>query len=68
MYNFIEKLENIWRRHKETSQRLYAGLKAMGVEFFVENEDERLPTVTTIKVPSAISKDWKHVCQYAMDK
>ena len=30
--------------------RLHDGLKAMGLELFVENSDARLPTVTTIKV------------------
>jgi len=62
-----EKLENMWIRHAECTARLHAGLKGMGLEYFVQEPSDRLPTVTTIKVPTGI-KDWKHVCQYAMDK
>src|SRR5688572_11440166 len=62
-----ERLENVWTRHKLVVARLYAGLRAMGIEFFVENEADRLPTVTTIKVPKGV-RDWKRVPQYAMDK
>jgi len=61
-----EKLENLWARHAECAQRLYAGLKGMGLQLFVENPADRLPTVTTIVVPQGT--DWKHVTQYAMDK
>ena len=43
--------------------RLHDGLKAMGLELFVQNPDARLPTVTTIKVclliqiPTVLTKD-----------
>jgi aspartate aminotransferase-like enzyme len=62
-----EGLPNLWKRHEDNSQRLYAGLTSMGMEFFVEKPELRLPTVTTVKIPHGIS-DWKHVVQYAMDK
>ena len=61
-----EKLENVWIRHAEQTARLYAGIKNMGLEPLVENNSERRPTVTTVKVPGGV--DWKHIVQYAMDK
>jgi len=62
-----EGLENLWKRHEEQSLRLRAGLKSLGVELFVEDPKLRLPTVTTIKIPSDIP-EWKHVNQFAMDR
>jgi alanine-glyoxylate transaminase/serine-glyoxylate transaminase/serine-pyruvate transaminase len=61
-----EGLENLWRRHAECVGRLYAGLRSMGLEFFVEKEANRLPTVTTLRIPPGC--DWKLIPQYAMDK
>jgi len=62
-----EKLENVWTRHADATARLYGGLDAMGLTYFVENAKDRLPTVTTINVPAEIA-DWRIVTQYAMDK
>jgi alanine-glyoxylate transaminase/serine-glyoxylate transaminase/serine-pyruvate transaminase len=61
-----EKLENMWSRHAEATARLYRGVRAMGLELFVENQKDRLPTVTTIKIPTGV--DWKLITQHAMDK
>jgi len=61
-----EKLDNMWTRHAEATARLYAGIKSLGLELFVENPSDRLPTVTTILIPHGV--DWKHITQHAMDK
>ncbi len=49
-----EGLEARWERHAENQQALIAGLEAIGLEFFVPNPEDRLPTVTSVKVPAGI--------------
>ena len=44
-----EGLIACYKRHCACTERLHDGLKAMGLELFVQNPDARLPTVTTIK-------------------
>lgn len=61
-----EGLESFWKRHAATSTRLQEGIKGMGLELFVQNPKDRLPTVTTIKVPEGL--DWKAVTKHAMEK
>lgn len=46
-----EGLDAMWARHQREHEHLWAGLTEMGLEPFVENPDERLITVNTIKVP-----------------
>ena len=43
-------LENLWERHARLHKELWAGLKEMGLEPFVEDSAERLVTVNCIKV------------------
>lgn len=52
-------LEQSWKRHKNCQKKLHEGLKELGLELFVENEDDRLPCVTTIKVPGGV--EWAKV-------
>jgi alanine-glyoxylate transaminase/serine-glyoxylate transaminase/serine-pyruvate transaminase len=58
---FEEGLEAGWRRHKQNQLVLIAGLEALGLELFVTKPEDRLPTVTSIIVPSGI--DDHHVRQ-----
>ena len=51
---FEEGLENGWRRHKQNQMGLIAGLEAMGIQLFVENPVDRLPTVTSVHVPAGL--------------
>jgi alanine-glyoxylate transaminase/serine-glyoxylate transaminase/serine-pyruvate transaminase len=51
---FEEGLEARWERHKQNQQALIAGLEAMGLEMFVADPDERLVTVTPVKVPVSV--------------
>lgn len=44
--------ESLWGRHKRLSEDLWKGLRKMGLEPFVEDPDDRLCTVNTIKVPT----------------
>jgi alanine-glyoxylate transaminase / serine-glyoxylate transaminase / serine-pyruvate transaminase len=51
---FEEGLEASWRRHRQNQQALIAGLEALGVQMFVPNPDDRLPTVTAVRVPAGV--------------
>ena len=49
-----EGLEASWERHRQNQAALVAGLEAMGIRLFVENPEDRLPTVTSMFIPSGI--------------
>ena len=52
-----EGLEAGWERHRQNQAALVAGLEAMGIRLFVENPEDRLPTVTAVYIPSGIDGD-----------
>jgi alanine-glyoxylate transaminase/serine-glyoxylate transaminase/serine-pyruvate transaminase len=49
-----EGLEASWERHRQNQVALIAGLEAMGIRLFVENPEDRLPTVTAVWIPSGV--------------
>ena len=49
-----EGLEKLWEKHKRLHNELWAGLKEMGLEPFVEDEKERLVTVNCIKARTSL--------------
>jgi alanine-glyoxylate transaminase/serine-glyoxylate transaminase/serine-pyruvate transaminase len=49
-----EGLEARWERHRQNQQALIAGIEAMGLELFVKNPADRLPTVTAVVVPGGL--------------
>ena len=49
-----EGLEAGWERHRQNQAALIAGLEAMGLSLFVQNPADRLPTVTSVNIPSGI--------------
>jgi alanine-glyoxylate transaminase/serine-glyoxylate transaminase/serine-pyruvate transaminase len=49
-----EGLEASWERHRQNQGALIAGLEAMGIRLFVENPEDRLPTVTSVWIPAGI--------------
>jgi len=49
-----EGLEASWERHRQNQIALIAGLEAMGIELFVRNPADRLPTVTSVVIPPGI--------------
>jgi alanine-glyoxylate transaminase/serine-glyoxylate transaminase/serine-pyruvate transaminase len=53
---FEEGLEAGWRRHKQNQLGLMAGLEAMGLELFVQNPADRLPTVTSVYTPAGLDE------------
>ena len=48
-----EGLENSWKRHQQTAEKLWDGLADLGLNCHVD-KDYRLPTLTTVKVPDGI--------------
>jgi alanine-glyoxylate transaminase/serine-glyoxylate transaminase/serine-pyruvate transaminase len=49
-----EGLAARWERHTINQLALIAGLEAMGLEMFVKQEADRLPTVTAVNIPSGL--------------
>ncbi|KIZ02593.1 Serine--pyruvate aminotransferase [Monoraphidium neglectum] len=59
-----EGLEAMWARHSQAHRDLWEGLRALGLEPFVEKDADRLITVNTIKVPPGI--DFAALTAHAM--
>ena len=51
-----EGLEARWERHRQNQHALNAGIEAMGLELFVKNPADRLPTVSAIVVPAGVDE------------
>ncbi len=49
-----EGLEVRWERHRLNQQALISGVEAMGLKLFVEKLEDRLPTVTAVRIPAGI--------------
>lgn len=49
-----QTLELFRERHKDNAQRLYEGLQNIGLKLFVENSEERLPSITSIRIPHGV--------------
>jgi len=49
-----EGLEARWERHRMNQLALVAGCEAMGLQMFVEKPEDRLVTVTAVKIPAGI--------------
>ncbi|HJY89157.1 MAG TPA: alanine--glyoxylate aminotransferase family protein, partial [Candidatus Acidoferrum sp.] len=49
-----EGLEARWERHKQNQHALIAGVEAMGLKMFVEKPEDRLATVTAVKIPAGV--------------
>ena len=51
-----EGLEARWERHRQNQHALIAGVEAMGLQPFVKNPADRLPTVVAVTVPPGIDE------------
>ncbi|KAK9807220.1 hypothetical protein WJX73_010527 [Symbiochloris irregularis] len=49
-----EGLDNMWARHQAVADHLWAGLRELNLEPFVEKPEDRLITVNTIKIPEGV--------------
>uniref|UniRef100_A0A183BM69 Alanine--glyoxylate aminotransferase n=1 Tax=Globodera pallida TaxID=36090 RepID=A0A183BM69_GLOPA len=54
-----EGIGHMINRHKINAKLFYAALKELRLELFVEKENNRLPCLTTVRVPDGV--DWKAV-------
>lgn len=61
-----QSLESFRDRHYENSLRLQKGLQNMGLELFVEKPEERLPTITAVRIPYGVN--WSKVSDYLLDR
>lgn len=61
-----EGIEETWSRHLSNAKLLWAGLERLKLEFFVPKPSDRLPTVTTVKVPEGVA--WDAVAKILMQK
>lgn len=61
-----QTLETFQERHADNAQRLYEGLLNIGLELFVERPEERLPSITTIRIPHGVKLD--AVQKYMLDR
>lgn len=50
-----EGLPNVFLRHTRNARAMQVGLMAMGLELLVENEAERSPAVTAVKLPANVA-------------
>ncbi|HIQ30377.1 MAG TPA: alanine--glyoxylate aminotransferase family protein [Candidatus Caldiarchaeum subterraneum] len=49
-----EGIEDRWRRHETTGRALIRGLEALGMALLVEDEEIRLPQLTTVLIPNGL--------------
>jgi alanine-glyoxylate transaminase / serine-glyoxylate transaminase / serine-pyruvate transaminase len=51
-----EGLEASWERHRHNQVALIAGIEAMGLQLFVSNPADRMPTVTGVVPPAGVDE------------
>lgn len=61
-----EGLPASWERHQAAADRLTAGLQELGLELFVAEKENRVPCLTTVRVPPNL--DWKAVTSFCMER
>lgn len=56
-----EGLGKIVERHRKCAEELRIGLSELGMELYVNSPANRLPTITSVKLPKEI--DWKKIVE-----
>lgn len=59
-------LEVSWNKHKNVAQKLYGNLESRGFRMFIDDPKQRVPSVTSVKVPNGV--DAFKVSSYIMQK
>uniref|UniRef100_A0A8I3WXH4 Alanine--glyoxylate aminotransferase n=1 Tax=Callithrix jacchus TaxID=9483 RepID=A0A8I3WXH4_CALJA len=62
----VKGLENSWRKHREAAAYLHGRLQALGLRLFVKDPALRLPTVTTVAVPTGYY--WRDIVSYLIER
>jgi len=60
-----EGLDSLHARHRECSEKFQRGIEAMGLEMFIPDPANRLPTVNSVKMPAGV--DPVKISKYAID-
>lgn len=61
-----QTLEGFQDRHADNARTLYEGLLNIGLELFVEKPEQRLATITSIRIPHGVKLD--AVLKYLLDR
>lgn len=61
-----EGLDKIVERHRKCVEELRIGLNELGLELYVKTPANRLPTITSVKIPKEI--DWKKIVELAANE
>lgn len=61
-----QTLEGFQEHHSDNAQRLYEGLLNIGLELFVERPQERLPSITSVRIPHGVKLE--PVMKYLIDR
>lgn len=61
-----EGLENIIDRHQRTAKALHRGLDELGLQLYVKDANNRLPTITAVKITREY--DWMKIVEIAANK
>lgn len=61
-----QTLEGFQERHADNAQRLYEGLINIGLEMFVKRPQDRLPSITSVRIPHGVKLD--AVFKYLLDR
>lgn len=61
-----EGLEKTIARHQNAAEELRIGLNELGLELYVKTPANRLPTITSVKLPKDV--DWKKIVDIAANE
>lgn len=61
-----QTLEGFQERHADNAQRLYEGLLNIGLELYVERPQERMPSITSVRIPHGVKME--PVLKYLIDR
>lgn len=58
-----EGLENVWKRHRKCSEKMWEGMEKLGITHFIKKPENRLHSLTTVVLPKDI--EWPALYEYA---
>lgn len=61
-----EGLKNVIERHQRVSKALHSGLAELGLQLYVKDANNRLPTINAVKMPREY--DWMKIVEIAANK
>lgn len=61
-----EGLANVIERHQRAAKTLHSGLVELGLQLYVKDANNRLPTINAVKIPREY--DWMKIVEIAANK